>query len=110
MAFYTCFYCMHSGNKSTHHNEHFLPRSTGHTRTVDSCRECNWQKGKKSALAYAKWLRDHPDQLEPGTPHSDSDRRPFVRQMLGLGSWQLPGMALPPRRWPRFPPTRVCLF
>jgi len=84
MASHICVYCGHSGNRSTHHKEHPLLRSTGHTRTVDSCRECNWQKGTKSALAYAKWLLHHPDQMEPRVPHWDSDREPFVRRMLGL--------------------------
>jgi 5-methylcytosine-specific restriction endonuclease McrA len=84
MALYICVYCGHKGNKRTHHNEHPLPRSTRHSRTVHSCRECNLQKGTKSPLEYARWLLRHPDQMELGTPHWDSDREPFARHMLGL--------------------------
>ena len=82
MASYTCSYCGHSGYRSTHHDEHPLPKYTGHTRIVDSCDKCNLQKGIKSTLAFARWLRDNPDEMAPGWPYSDSNRRPFVRRTL----------------------------
>ena len=78
---YTCYYCGHSGNDVTHHEEHRYPASRGGVRTVDACRYCNTQKGAKTAQEYARWLKQHPDQMRPGVPFADSNRGRFVRRM-----------------------------
>lgn len=82
--YYTCIYCGHSGNDATQEDEHPYPRASGGVSTVDSCRPCNRQKGVKTRYAYAKWLKEHPDQMSPGVPYPDSDRRPFVRRTLSV--------------------------
>jgi len=82
MPYYTCLYCGHSGNDSTRHDEHPYPQRSGGTTIVDACRECNWQKGGKTQYAYAKWLLENPDEMQPGVPYPDSNRRPFVRRMM----------------------------
>ena len=81
---YTCYYCGHSGNDSTREGDHRYPLSSGGTTTVDSCLPCNRQKSSKTAYAYAKWLSENPDEMRPGVPYPDSDRRPFVRRTLGV--------------------------
>lgn len=84
MAFYTCYYCGHMGNDVTQEDEHPYPVASGGTSTVNACRPCNRQKGAKTQYAYAKWLVEHLNEIRPGVPYSDSDRRPFVRRMLGV--------------------------
>lgn len=80
--FYTCYYCGHSGNDVTHHEEHPYPQRLGGVRTVDACRYCNAQKGGMTAQQYARWLKQHPDQMRPGIPFPDSNRARFVRRIL----------------------------
>lgn len=82
--YYTCIYCGHFGNDATQEDEHPYPRARGGVSIVDSCRSCNRQKGMKTQYAYAKWLQEHPDQMLPGVPYPDSNRRPFVRRTLGV--------------------------
>ena len=82
--YYTCHYCGHSGNDVTRHDEHPYPQRLGGVRTVDACHACNSQKGGKTGQQYARWLVEHPDQMSPGVPYSDSNRRPFVRRTLGV--------------------------
>jgi len=84
MAFYTCYYCGHMGNDVTQEDEHPYPVASGGTSTVNACRPCNRQKGAKTQYAYAKWLVEHPNEIRPGVPYSDSTRRPFARRMLGV--------------------------
>lgn len=84
MAWYTCYYCGHSGNESTREDEHPYPISSGGSSTVDACRPCNRNKGAKTQYAYARWLLENPDEMVPGIPYPDSDRRPFVRRTLGV--------------------------
>lgn len=81
--YYTCYYCGHSGNDVTREDEHPYPQASGGVSTVNSCRPCNRQKGAKTQYAFAIWLSENPDQMVPGVPYSDSNRRPFVRRMLG---------------------------
>lgn len=84
IMYYTCFYCGHSGNEVTREVEHPYPQASGGTSTVYSCRPCNRQKGKKTQYAYAKWLLEYPEEMSPGVPYTDSNRRPFVRRTLGV--------------------------
>ncbi|MCK4368861.1 MAG: hypothetical protein KAV68_04255 [Dehalococcoidales bacterium] len=82
--FYTCHYCGHLGTEATREDEHLYPASSGGTSTVSSCRPCNRQKGAKTQYAYAQWLLEHPEEMRPGVPYADSDRRPFVHRTLGV--------------------------
>ncbi|MCK4361726.1 MAG: hypothetical protein KAW13_00420 [Dehalococcoidia bacterium] len=82
MAYYTCYYCGHFGNDVTRVNEHPYPQRSGGVTTVDACHLCNSQKGGKTAHQFARWLSEHPEQMRPGVPYPDSDRRRFVRRML----------------------------
>lgn len=81
--YYTCYYCGHSGNDVTRHEDHPYPQRLGGKQTVDSCQPCNSQKGGKTQQQYAKWLLAHPDQMHPGVPYPDSNRRRFVRRIVG---------------------------
>lgn len=84
MAFYTCYYCGHRGNDVTKEIEHPYPVASGGVSTVYACRPCNRQKGAKTKYAFANWLLENPDQMRPGVPYPDSNRRPFVRRILGV--------------------------
>ena len=82
MAYYVCHYCGHSGNDNTLEGDHRYPFRSGGTHIVESCWVCNRQKGAKTAYAFAKWLSEHPEQMQPGVPFWDSNRRLFVRREL----------------------------
>ena len=60
MGYYTCFYCGHFGNESSHHEDHAIPRSWGApggpSRTVDACDQCNLAKGSKDPISFAAWV------------------------------------------------------
>ena len=82
MPYYTCPYCGHSGNDNTRERDHPYPKKSGGSHRVDSCWTCNRQKGAKTPYAFAKWLSEHPEEMQPGIPFPDSNRRPFVRREL----------------------------
>ena len=85
--YYTCRYCGHSGNYVTMHWDHSTPASQGGVRLVPACNTCNLQKGNKTPLQFARWLRDNPGEMRRGHPYQDSNRVPFVRRTLDLALW-----------------------